>query len=156
RARVRRPAARAGLPRGELREVGDADQLLQRGDLLDRLLEALLAENLVLALLEQIPEPVVLLLADQLVEGREQLGVLARLVGAVHADEGADGRTGLGPVAAAAQDLRGQGAPGPVLLAQGPRQRSQPAGLLEAGEDLLLLDLLVVLLDEAAHEIGGA
>src|SRR5712691_2403091 len=97
--------------RGELRQVGDADHVFQRRDLLDRLLEPVLPEDLVLALLEPLADALVLLVPHQPVEGREQVGVLARLVRAVRADERADVWCGLGPVAAAGEDLLGQEAP---------------------------------------------
>src|SRR5262245_24257922 len=74
-------------PGRELGEVVDAELLLDGGDLLDGLLEALLAEQLVLLLLELLAEFLEPLRRDDLVQGRKQHGVLAGLVRAVHANE---------------------------------------------------------------------
>src|SRR5262249_53225751 len=70
-------------PGRELGEVVDAELLLDGRDLLD----ALLAEQLVLLLLELLAEFLEALRRDDLVQGRKQHGVLAGLVRAVHANE---------------------------------------------------------------------
>ena len=58
----RRPRRR--LPRGELRQVGDAEHVLQRRDLLDGLLEPVLTQDFVLALFEPFADPLILLVPE--------------------------------------------------------------------------------------------
>src|SRR5262249_40878980 len=74
-------------PGGELGEVVDAQLLLEGGDLLDGLLKALVAEQPVFLLLELLAEFAEPLRRDDLVQGREQHGILASFVRAVHANE---------------------------------------------------------------------
>src|SRR5262249_21604656 len=90
---LRRPAAATAIPgrrtsrRRELGEVVDAQVLLDLGDLIDGLLEAVLPEQPVLLLLELLAEFLQPLGRDDLVQGREQYRVLTGFVRAVHADE---------------------------------------------------------------------
>src|SRR5438105_2360376 len=88
-----RPARGAGprSARGEGVQVGDAELLLDARHLLDRLLEAPGAEAAALLRLEVVAQLLDFPGADDPVEGREQHGVLARLVWPVHADEGLAG-----------------------------------------------------------------
>ena len=81
------PVLEAWLPRREPGQVVDAELLLDGGDLLDRLLEPLLAEEPVLLLLELLAEVLEPLRRDELVQGRKQHCVLPRFVWVIHADE---------------------------------------------------------------------
>src|SRR5438105_401795 len=73
--------------RRELRQVVDAERLLDRGNPNDDCLESIFSKQLMLFLLEVFPERRELLLRHDLTQRREQDGVLTRLVRRVHADE---------------------------------------------------------------------
>src|SRR6476619_2209184 len=75
----------------ELREVVDAEPLLQRLDLLGDLLEAVGSELLGLALLERFADLLELVGRHQAAQGREHFGVLARGMRPVHGDGGLHG-----------------------------------------------------------------
>src|SRR5262249_7141833 len=88
--RTRKSACReARSGRREARQVVDAERLLEARDVRDGVLEAVVAEERVLAFLELLAQLVVGLAAEELAEGGEEHGVLARGVRAVHALEGA-------------------------------------------------------------------
>src|SRR5260370_39355807 len=73
--------------RCEAGEVVEADLFLEGGDLFDDLLETVFAEELTLSVLELVAELFVLRRGDDLVESREEDGVLPRFVRAVHPHE---------------------------------------------------------------------
>src|SRR5437660_1531239 len=78
--------ARNNLFRREPGQVADAQLLLDGGDLLDRLLEALFAEQSILFLLELFAKFLELLGRHDFVQCRKQHRILASLVRAVHAN----------------------------------------------------------------------
>src|SRR5437867_7884996 len=149
--------------RRELGEVVDTELLLDAGDAVDHFLEAVLPEELIFFLLEVLPESVVFVPADDLAQGREEDRVLPRLVGRVHADEPGHRVLQLAPPRRIAQrsgvgePYRGlrQLAARLVLLEKNVHQVDEPSGLAEAGKQEVLLQLLVVVLDEAADEPRG-
>src|SRR3954463_1099700 len=106
-----------------------------------------------LAILEDVAELAVLAVAHQLPEGGEEHGVLARLVRPVHAREAAQQPGSARAVRRAGEELRGYSPAGGVLCLQRGHQLRLAAGLAEAGEELLLLELLVVALDEIADDL---
>src|SRR5581483_8765008 len=82
-----RDSGRGWRRRGELREVGKPEALLDFGDLAPRLLEAVLAELAVLDLLELLAGLGELVRRERLLPGREQVGVLPGRVVVVHQGE---------------------------------------------------------------------
>src|SRR5439155_10110190 len=148
----------------ELGQLVDPQALLDRGHVVHDPLEAPLAEKLVLPPLELVAERAVLPLRDQPVQGGKEDRVLAGLVRAVHADEaaqaahqglpaaGVPGHRGPGE----AQDVTGHPPSRLVLRAQDGDEVGQRPRLLEPREEMVLLQLLVVLLDEPAHDTRRA
>src|SRR5436853_7702439 len=74
----------------ELREIVDSDLLLEAGDPLRHHFETILAEQLMLLLLEIFGHGIVFVRGHQASQQRKQVGVLARGVRAVHRDERLD------------------------------------------------------------------
>src|SRR5207245_10122984 len=64
--------------RRELRQIVDAERLLDRGDPIDHLLESIFAEQVMLFLLEVFAERRELLFRHDLTQRREQHGILSR------------------------------------------------------------------------------
>src|SRR5260221_11803453 len=147
----------------ELREVLDPEALLDGVDLRDGVLEAVLAEDLVLAALEVLAEGVVLRPAHEVVQSWEEDGVLARGVGLVHADEREEQRAEL---ASLRRILGGRGhrealhalshlSSGLVLRPQDAHEVHELVGALEEREDHLLLLRLAIVLHERADQLGA-
>ena len=128
-------------------EIVDADHGFDLGHLLGHLLEAIGAEGLALALLHLVGDAVIFIAGHELAQGGEEVGRLARLVRAVHGDEGLDvaahrlARLARARLRRGRQDALGQLAPGAVLGDQHVHQLDHAAGRLEAREDQLLFRL---------------
>ena len=73
--------------RCKLREVVEPDLLLKLGHLGDGLLETVLAEMLMFALLHLFADGIELMAGDDVAELRKQYGILMRRVRPVHRDE---------------------------------------------------------------------
>src|SRR5580704_7242185 len=77
-----------GLRRRELGEIGEAERLLDRGDLLDGVFEPVLAELAVLDVLEGLSDLAQLALGQPLPPGRKDDRILARRMVLIHQLEG--------------------------------------------------------------------
>ena len=141
----------------------DAEGHLELRDLGDDPLEAARTEERVLLVLERLAERVVLRGADQRAELGEQDGVLARRVRPVHAAEGPERRREPGAALGGLHGRRrrqlpdriGDAPPRLVLLAEDGHEVDTLVRPLEAREDEVLLELLVVVLHEAPDDVGG-
>lgn len=71
-------------------EVADVEGRLEPRDLRDVVLEPVLAEELMLLVLELLAELVIGAAPDDVAEGREEHGVLARRVRTIHAHKGSE------------------------------------------------------------------
>src|SRR6266508_171698 len=148
--------------RSELSEVVDPELLLDTGDAVHHLLEAVRAEELVLLVLELLAQGVVLVAADDLAEGGKENRVLPSLVRAVHPDEAFERVRQELALARIADRLESremqrrvrQPPARAVLRQQHLDQVHQCVGLAEARKEKILLELLVVVLDERPDDSG--
>jgi hypothetical protein len=142
----------------EVCEIGDAERGLQPRDLGDVALERVLAEYLVLSLLELFTQLAVPRTADHLAECREENRVLAGRVRAVHPGEGSQGLSELGRRRSlrSAQDVIRNFTAALVLTKEDRDETDLAVRALKPGEDELLLELLVIVLDEATDDTRSA
>jgi hypothetical protein len=137
---------------------------LQLGHFIHHPFEAVLAEQLMFLSLEVLPQRVVFAGRDDLPQRREEDRVLTCRMGPVHADEELEDARQLrrGVRAAQAlgrhkmQHLVRELPPLCVLRAQDAHQLHESSGPLEAREEVLLLQPLMVFLNEAADDPSPA
>src|SRR4051812_15927539 len=160
----RRPLFPGRQRSGECREVGKLKILFDDADALDRVLEAVTPEHLLLELLELVGQLLVGLLGQRFLPCREYDRVFDGSVVLVHQDKGIESvrerRLVCGGNMAAARDgayVVGDGASPLVLrLQDGGIASGRAFGALDDGKDVLFLQRsLVIVLAKAAEERCG-
>src|SRR4029077_8718392 len=115
-------------------------------------------------LFEVVTESIIFVRGDEGAESGKQNRIFAGLVRAIHAKEGAKSVrqfVGVGNIFKSRKggefaNLRGQQAAGFVLRKKSIHQVDQLADLAKAREQEIFFELLVVVLDEMADDVGGA
>ena len=146
----------------KLVEIVDTELLFDVGHFAHHRSETILAEMLLLVVLEFFAEAVVFMAGDELAEGGKEDSVFAGFMGAIHGVEGGEegGQLqGFGRIEGWSfgkqQELVGDPTAGVVLAEQGVDQAGELPGLTEAGKKIVFFLPFVIIFYKAADDAGG-